>query len=180
MPSWFSQKNLNHEIRRSKKEISFLGVLHLDLRPDNILWNAELRRAIIIDFHCAKFNPGLKRKQRRLLKRHSCGAKMQQPKDSVLFLMYEHWIFAGIHRNYTSDTRFRGSSSACTALIKIYCPGGHLGFRIDWMAAWLSVNMAHLPGVMSVVCMSSTICSARTSPLRSAAYPVNVADVPMY
>ena len=57
---------------------------------------------------------------------------------------------------------------------------GHLGFRIAWMAAWLSVNMVYLLGVMYVVCMSSSICSARTSPVISAAYPVNVADVPMY
>ena len=85
---------------------------------------------------------------------------------------------AGIHRNSTSHPRFRSSSSACTAFIKIYCPDRHSGFRIAWMAAWLSVNMAHLPGVMSVVCMLSTICSARTTSLRFAAYPLNVADVP--
>ena len=80
MPSWFTQEKLKHEIRRSIKEISFLGILHLDLRPDNILWNAELGRALIIDFHRAKLDTGLKRKQRRLLKRHSCGAEARQRK----------------------------------------------------------------------------------------------------
>ena len=78
--SWLSQEKLKRKTRRSKKEISFLGVLHLDLRPDNILWNTELGRALIIDFHCAKLNPGLKRKQRRPLKRYSCGAEARQPK----------------------------------------------------------------------------------------------------
>ncbi|KAF4240498.1 hypothetical protein CNMCM8980_001147 [Aspergillus fumigatiaffinis] len=39
------------EISRSKNEIRALGVVHQDLRPDNILWNSELGRALIIDFH---------------------------------------------------------------------------------------------------------------------------------
>ncbi|KAL4981511.1 hypothetical protein BDW68DRAFT_172275 [Aspergillus falconensis] len=39
------------EIHRSKKEIEDLGIIHEDLRPDNILWNKELGQALIIDFH---------------------------------------------------------------------------------------------------------------------------------
>ena len=73
-------EELHHGVLISIEEIRSFGVVHLDLRPDNILWNAELRRALIIDFHCAKLDPGLKRKQRRPLKRHSCGAEAQQPK----------------------------------------------------------------------------------------------------
>ncbi|KAJ5779237.1 hypothetical protein N7457_006957 [Penicillium paradoxum] len=42
---------LRREIKSSKQKIRALGVRHLDLRPDNILWNAELGRALIIDFH---------------------------------------------------------------------------------------------------------------------------------
>ncbi|CAG8945956.1 unnamed protein product [Penicillium salamii] len=42
---------LRREIKRSKEKIRTLGVRHLDLRPENILWNAELGRALIIDFH---------------------------------------------------------------------------------------------------------------------------------
>ncbi|KAB8255196.1 hypothetical protein BDV32DRAFT_154484 [Aspergillus pseudonomiae] len=42
---------LEQEIYRSKKEIKALGIRHGDLRPDNILWNEELGRALIIDFH---------------------------------------------------------------------------------------------------------------------------------
>ncbi|GJP88742.1 SNF2 N-terminal domain family protein [Aspergillus niger] len=44
------------EITRSVKEIRSLGVLHQDLRLANILWNAELGRALIIDFHYAELN----------------------------------------------------------------------------------------------------------------------------
>ncbi|KAG0152947.1 hypothetical protein PDIDSM_1906 [Penicillium digitatum] len=40
-------KNIN----KSNKEIEALGIFHEDFRPDNILWNEELRRALIIDFH---------------------------------------------------------------------------------------------------------------------------------
>lgn len=42
---------LRREIRRSRKEIHPLGVLHQDLQPDNIIWNDEVGRALIIDFH---------------------------------------------------------------------------------------------------------------------------------
>ena len=45
---------LDREIERSNKEIRALGVQHLDLRPENVLWNAELGRALIIDFHRSK------------------------------------------------------------------------------------------------------------------------------
>ncbi|CAG8934968.1 unnamed protein product [Penicillium salamii] len=42
---------LRKEIRRSNKEIKALGIIHEDLRRDNVLWNEELGRALIIDFH---------------------------------------------------------------------------------------------------------------------------------
>jgi len=65
MPSCpeFNKEGLNREISRSVKKIRSLRVLHEDLRPDNILWNAELRRALIIDFHWAKLNRRPKRKR---------------------------------------------------------------------------------------------------------------------
>ncbi|EDN08129.1 conserved hypothetical protein [Histoplasma mississippiense (nom. inval.)] len=42
---------LSREISQSKKEIRMLGVVHKDLRSANMLWNDELRRVLIIDFH---------------------------------------------------------------------------------------------------------------------------------
>ncbi|OJD12968.1 hypothetical protein AJ78_06516 [Emergomyces pasteurianus Ep9510] len=42
---------LSREISRSRKEIRMLGVIHNDLRSANMLWNDELRRVLIIDFH---------------------------------------------------------------------------------------------------------------------------------
>ncbi|KAL4986045.1 hypothetical protein BDW68DRAFT_133427 [Aspergillus falconensis] len=44
-------KTIQCAISRSMKEIRRFGVVHRDLRPENILWNAELQRALIIDFH---------------------------------------------------------------------------------------------------------------------------------
>ncbi|KAK9364330.1 hypothetical protein V1509DRAFT_636732, partial [Lipomyces kononenkoae] len=50
---------LLHEIERSRKEIRALGVVHGDFRYENILWNEELGRALIIDFHRATLAPRL-------------------------------------------------------------------------------------------------------------------------
>jgi hypothetical protein len=76
---------------------------------------------------------------------------------------------AGIHRNSTIHPRSRSASSACTASTRIYWPDGCLGFRIAWMAAWLSVKMAHFPGTGAVECILSAISNASTIPLSSAA-----------
>jgi len=43
--------HLRREIHRSNKEVKALGIIHDDLRPDNVLWCEELGRALIIDFH---------------------------------------------------------------------------------------------------------------------------------
>ena len=42
---------LRQGIHRSNKEIKALEIVHGDLWRDNILWNKELERALIIDFH---------------------------------------------------------------------------------------------------------------------------------
>ena len=41
---------LDREIRQSTGEIRELGVEHNDLRPQNMLWNAEASRVLLIDF----------------------------------------------------------------------------------------------------------------------------------
>ncbi|KAK9478419.1 hypothetical protein V1514DRAFT_342872 [Lipomyces japonicus] len=47
---------LDEEISRSKEEINALGDVDFDLDDDNVLWNAELNRALIIDFNPLKWN----------------------------------------------------------------------------------------------------------------------------
>lgn len=57
--------SLCHEIPRSNREIKVLGIVHDDLWRDNIIWNEELRRTLIIDFHHStlKCQPTSKRPQ---------------------------------------------------------------------------------------------------------------------
>jgi RIO-like serine/threonine protein kinase len=64
---------LHQEIRRLNKEIKALGIVHEDHRRDNILWNKELGRALIIDFHhsASKSQPVSQRQQ--TAKRRQCG-----------------------------------------------------------------------------------------------------------
>ncbi|PYH89798.1 hypothetical protein BO71DRAFT_434460 [Aspergillus ellipticus CBS 707.79] len=71
---------LHREIKRSKEKIRTLGVRHLDLRPDNILWNAELGRALIIDFHRSEldYRPTIDRFGS--LKGSQCKAPMSETK----------------------------------------------------------------------------------------------------
>ncbi|KAI9040244.1 pyridoxal phosphate-dependent transferase [Aspergillus affinis] len=70
---------LRREIKRSNKEIRTLGVRHLDLRPDNILWNTELGRALIIDFHRSELDKRPATDWPRSLKRAS-HSRTQMPK----------------------------------------------------------------------------------------------------
>lgn len=60
------------EIKRSVDEIRSLGVYHLDLRRENILWSPELQRALIIDFHRSKLVP------RQPVRRRPFGGPVEQ------------------------------------------------------------------------------------------------------
>ncbi|PYH91091.1 hypothetical protein BO71DRAFT_443423 [Aspergillus ellipticus CBS 707.79] len=64
-------EKLQQEITKSSKEILSLGVTHEDLRMQNILWNDELQRAQIIDFHLCQLNPQPVDKKLKALKRAS-------------------------------------------------------------------------------------------------------------
>ncbi|PWY87473.1 hypothetical protein BO70DRAFT_360089 [Aspergillus heteromorphus CBS 117.55] len=48
--------NMQRHILRSERSILSLGVVHDDLRPENILWNDELQQVLIIDFHRCHLN----------------------------------------------------------------------------------------------------------------------------
>ena len=54
---------LLQELHKSNREIKYLGIIHEELRRDNVLWNEELGRALIIDFHRStlKCRPTLQR-----------------------------------------------------------------------------------------------------------------------
>ncbi|PWY82942.1 hypothetical protein BO70DRAFT_32368 [Aspergillus heteromorphus CBS 117.55] len=73
-------ETIRQAISRSKKEIRRFGVAHHDLRPDNILWNAELRRALIIDFHLCTLDHRPMHKPRGALKRLRYGPKESHSK----------------------------------------------------------------------------------------------------
>ncbi|CAG8000366.1 unnamed protein product [Penicillium salamii] len=62
-------KTMKTAISRSVKEIRRCGVVHQDLRPDNILWNAELERALIIDFHLCTLDRRPRHRRSQALKR---------------------------------------------------------------------------------------------------------------
>ncbi|PYI33130.1 hypothetical protein BP00DRAFT_414113 [Aspergillus indologenus CBS 114.80] len=73
-------KAIQRAISRSVKEIRSLGICHQDLRPENILWNAELKRALIIDFHRSTLERRPKHKRPVLLKRLQCGSEERESK----------------------------------------------------------------------------------------------------
>ncbi|KAG6042833.1 hypothetical protein E4U39_005377 [Claviceps sp. Clav50 group G5] len=72
------------ELKRSVREIQRLGVIHGDLRRENMLWNTELRRILIIDFHKSKIIPKRATQQIGRTKRPSGGPtdgiETRQPK----------------------------------------------------------------------------------------------------
>ncbi|KAJ5925846.1 hypothetical protein N7454_007356 [Penicillium verhagenii] len=47
------------QIRRSRKDLRSLGIRHGDIRLENLLWNAETQRVMIIDFHLSSLQPML-------------------------------------------------------------------------------------------------------------------------
>ena len=73
-------KAMRRAIYRSVKEIRSFGVVHEDLRPDNILWNAELERALIIDFHLCTLDRRPSHKRPGDLKRSRCGPEERHSK----------------------------------------------------------------------------------------------------
>jgi predicted Ser/Thr protein kinase len=68
------------EIRKSNKEIEALGIIHKDLRRDNVLWNEELGRALIIDFHRSTLKSRPTLQLPRAIKRRLCQTEIRDPK----------------------------------------------------------------------------------------------------
>ncbi|KAL3428561.1 hypothetical protein BDV09DRAFT_190842 [Aspergillus tetrazonus] len=65
------------EVARSVHEIQSFGVSHGDLRPENILWNTELERAMVIDFHRSELIRQATKKRKRLDAKSSRSRDMQ-------------------------------------------------------------------------------------------------------
>ncbi|KAJ6021258.1 hypothetical protein N7540_006762 [Penicillium herquei] len=68
-------QRLHREIHKSNKEIKTLGIIHDDLRLDNILWSEELGRALIIDFHRSTLRRRPAKQQPGAVKRRLCQAE---------------------------------------------------------------------------------------------------------
>jgi hypothetical protein len=47
-------QGMSRAILKSKDEIRRFGVRHCDLRRQNVLWNTELQRVLLIDFHSSE------------------------------------------------------------------------------------------------------------------------------
>lgn len=75
-------KEFRREIARSVKDIRSVGVIHQDLREANLLWNAELSRVLIIDFHRSVLDRRLMKKRVRPHERISSEAETSKRKRS--------------------------------------------------------------------------------------------------
>ena len=78
---------LDHELRRSRKEIHSFGVVHGDLNDENLLWNSELKRILVIDFHDVVLSPGLKKRQSSATKRKCSEPQRQERKRPRMALV---------------------------------------------------------------------------------------------
>ncbi|KAK5790552.1 hypothetical protein VI817_007839 [Penicillium citrinum] len=65
-------QRLRREIHKSNKEVKALGIIHEDLRRDNVLWSEELGRALIIDFHRSTLRCRPAKQQLKATKRRLC------------------------------------------------------------------------------------------------------------
>ncbi|KAF4467278.1 kinase-like domain [Fusarium albosuccineum] len=96
---------LHQEIRRSNEEIRALGIYHEDFRRENILWNKELGRALIIDFHrlvsrqevVDSFgDPSV-----GMLALHSKSTRDQQPRTRII----RTYVSSGIHLRLNGEVQ---------------------------------------------------------------------------
>ncbi|KAL1976106.1 hypothetical protein VTN31DRAFT_2388 [Thermomyces dupontii] len=71
---------LSGEISRSRKQLRLCGVVHEDLRLDNMLWNEELGRVLIIDFHRCRIDRRPTQERIQSLKKRSRLAPKDWPK----------------------------------------------------------------------------------------------------
>lgn len=87
------QWSWSRDLLWKSKEIKALGIVHEDLRRDSILWNEELGRALIIDFHPStlRYRPSSRAITR---KETSFGNRVKDTKR--LRILWEHRCFSCI------------------------------------------------------------------------------------
>ncbi|KAH8431854.1 uncharacterized protein LDX57_009505 [Aspergillus melleus] len=88
----------NRSIARAKKEIESLGVLHQDLASRNVLWNEELDRAMIIDFHLCEFDLHRVKKKPKWLVEKDSGLALAEAEDNDETLRHCPYHGTCIHR----------------------------------------------------------------------------------
>ncbi|KAJ5337313.1 uncharacterized protein N7506_005335 [Penicillium brevicompactum] len=73
-------QQLCREMHKSNKEIRALGIIHDDLRRENVLWSEELGRALIIDFHRSTLRCRPAKQRRGAAKRRPCRVEARDAK----------------------------------------------------------------------------------------------------
>jgi len=85
--------DLSREMQRSLQDVRCQGVIHGDEREANMLWNAERRRVMIIDFERSRLLPTAKnkaveelssRKRKRLTKFPEVYPRKRVLRDGIL------------------------------------------------------------------------------------------------
>ena len=73
-------QHLRRAIHKSNKEIKACGITLEDLRRENVLWNEELGRALIIDFHRSTLSRRSAKHRPGAAKRRFCDVKTEDAK----------------------------------------------------------------------------------------------------
>ena len=121
-------ENNQRAISHSKK-ICSLGVFHQDLRPENILWNPDLKRALIIDFRRCTLDHRPIHRRLRSLKRLLSGIKEWEVKRvRAVWVSARHKIVLRHCRPYHNPVEMQAWNGRKPCLCQsrqVLCPSWH-------------------------------------------------------